>query len=161
MPQFYKGGPCWEQQEGKLLTNICAQLYMLHTILWCFFLLKHLSLGELWGCEPFSGQKVLRSASNGRGAFYAPPRPTLSLQTPASDEPVICGFFPFGSSSLSGSGFLFAWSVYSSPLPASSWYPAPPSMSTLYNTIFDCRALLKSIWNNPQMRNLYRWWCLL
>ena len=86
LPQFHKGGPCREQQEGKITNqNRCQVIHVAHNFL-VIFLLKHLGLGEIWGWEPFFGQKVLRVLRMVGGAFYAPPRPRLSLQTPASDR---------------------------------------------------------------------------
>ena len=85
-PQFHKGGPCREQQEGKITNqNRCQVIHVAHNFL-VIFLLKHLGLSEIWGWEPFFGQKVLRVLRMVGGAFYAPPRPRLSLQTPASDR---------------------------------------------------------------------------
>ena len=86
LPQFHKGGPCREQQEGKITNqNRCQVIHVAHNFL-VIFLLKHLGLGEIWGWEPFFGQKVLGVLRMVGGAFYAPPRPRLSLQTPASDR---------------------------------------------------------------------------
>ena len=49
MPQFHKGGPCREQQGGKMTNqNRCLVLHVACNFL-VIFLLKHLSLGEIWG----------------------------------------------------------------------------------------------------------------
>ena len=53
-----EGGSCREQQEGKMTNqNRCLVIHVAHNF-WVIFLLKHLSLGEIWGWEPFFGQKV-------------------------------------------------------------------------------------------------------
>ena len=58
LPQFHKGGPCREQQEGEMTNQKrCLVIHVAHNF-WVIFLLKHLSLGEIWGWEPFFGQKV-------------------------------------------------------------------------------------------------------
>ena len=47
MPQFHKGGPCREQEGGKMTNqNRCLVLHVEHNFL-VIFLLKHLSLGEI------------------------------------------------------------------------------------------------------------------
>ena len=56
LPQFHKGGPCREQQEGKMTDqNRWLVIHVARNFL-VIFLLKHLSLGEIWGWEKFSGQ---------------------------------------------------------------------------------------------------------
>ena len=46
MPQFHKGEPCQEQQEGKMGNqNRCLVIHVAN--IFCIFLLKHLSLGEI------------------------------------------------------------------------------------------------------------------
>ena len=58
LPQFHKGGPCREQQEGKITNqNRCQVIHVAHNFL-VIFLLKHPGLGEIWGWEPFFSQKV-------------------------------------------------------------------------------------------------------
>ena len=47
LPQFHKGGPCREQQEGKITNqNKCQVIHVAHNFL-VIFRLKHLGLGEI------------------------------------------------------------------------------------------------------------------
>ena len=47
LPQFHKGGPCREQQEGKITNqNRCQVIHVAHNFL-VIFLLRHLGLGEI------------------------------------------------------------------------------------------------------------------
>ena len=47
LPQFHKGGPCREQQEGEITNqNRCQVIHVAHNFL-VIFLLKHLGLGEI------------------------------------------------------------------------------------------------------------------
>ena len=47
LPQFHKGGPCREQQEGEITNQKrCLVIHVAHNF-WVIFLLKHLSLGEI------------------------------------------------------------------------------------------------------------------
>ena len=47
LPQFHKGGPCREQQEGKITNkNRCLDIHVAPNF-WGIFLFKHLSLGEV------------------------------------------------------------------------------------------------------------------
>ena len=47
LPQFHKGGPCREQQEGEMTNQKrCLVIHVAHNF-WVIFLLKHLSLGEI------------------------------------------------------------------------------------------------------------------
>ena len=47
LPQFHKGGPCREQQEGKITNqNRCQVIHVAHNFL-VIFLLKHLGLSEI------------------------------------------------------------------------------------------------------------------
>ena len=72
LPQFHKGGPCREQQEGEMTNQKrCLVIHVAHNF-WVIFLLKHLSLGEIWGWEPFFGQKVPQVLRTVGGAFAAP-----------------------------------------------------------------------------------------
>ena len=47
LPQFHKGGPCREQQEGKMTNQNRCQVTYLADNFFVIFLLKHLSLGEI------------------------------------------------------------------------------------------------------------------
>ena len=56
LPQFHKGGHCREQQEGEMTNQKrCLVIHVAHNF-WVIFLLKHLSLGDIWGWEPFFGK---------------------------------------------------------------------------------------------------------
>ena len=47
LPQFHKGGPLREQQEGEMTNQKrCLVIHVAHNF-WVIFLLKHLSLGEI------------------------------------------------------------------------------------------------------------------
>ena len=49
MLQFHKGGPCREQQEGKMTDqNRCLVIHLAPNF-FVILLLKHLSLAEIWG----------------------------------------------------------------------------------------------------------------
>ena len=70
LPKFHKGGPCREQQEGKM-TNQNRWL-IIHVALnfLVIFLMKHLSLGEIWGWEQFLGQSYCYVDIK-RGCFFS------------------------------------------------------------------------------------------
>ena len=61
LPKFHKGGPCREQQEGKMTNqNRWQVIPVAHNFL-VIFLLKYLSLGKIWRWEPFMGQSFQKN----------------------------------------------------------------------------------------------------
>ena len=76
LPKFHKGGPCREQQEGKMTDQNRWLVIPVARNFLVIFLLKDLSHGEIWGWEPFSVKTYCyfgkNCVSSGRFWNYCP-----------------------------------------------------------------------------------------